>query len=116
MQKSLGEGILAIMDRTEEVIASPAPRKGAVSPVEAALIKAMGAKQGDGSSGGAQKHRQFTEADLNESREILCKAVADKKLTMFEASKAETQINKSIRTPGFQIDPKFVSILREGAR
>jgi phage terminase small subunit len=37
MQKSIGEGIIAIMDRTEEVIASPSPRKGAVTQLEAAM-------------------------------------------------------------------------------
>ena len=120
LQKSIGESLLAVMERTEQIAASPAPRKGAVTALEAAMAKAGfgGVAHGatGAASGGAKQHRQFTPADFDEAKEILCKAVAEKKLTVLEASLAETQINKSIRNPAFQIDSKFVNILCGGAQ
>jgi hypothetical protein len=105
MQKSLGEGILAVLDQTEKVLASPTPRKGAVTSLETALAKSAGAA--------TPRHRQFKESDLPETREILTKAVAAGKITTLESSMAETQINKSIRNAMFQVDPKFISLLSE---
>ena len=119
LQKSIGESLLAVMERTEQIAASPAPRKGAVSVLEAAMAKAVlgGALPGAAAAGGGAKlHRQFTAADLEEARGILCKAVADKKLTIIESSLAETQINKSIHNPAYQIDQKFINILLGGAQ
>jgi hypothetical protein len=105
LQKSIGESLLAVMERTEQIAGSPAPRKSALTALEAAMMKKSGL------GGGGKRHRQFTPADLDEAKDILCKAVADKKLTILESGKAETQINKSILNPAFQIDQKFLSIL-----
>jgi hypothetical protein len=108
LQKSIGESLLAVMERTEQIAGTPEPRRGTVSALSAAMAK------GGGSAGAAPRHRQFTPADWNEVRETLCKAVADKRLTLHESAMAETQINKSIQNPAFQIDPKFLSILTNG--
>jgi hypothetical protein len=120
LQKSIGEGMLAVMERTEQIARTPAPRKSAISALEA--LQTTLAKGGLGGGAGAagvagtgQRHRQFTRADLDETRGILIKAVTDKKLTTLEAALAETQINKSIINPVFQIDPKFVNILAAAA-
>ena len=114
LQKSIGEGMLAIMGQTKQIAESPAPRRSAVSALDAMLKGGFGngGTQPGAGGGAATRHRQFTHADLDEAKDILCKAVADNKLTTLEAGRAETQINKSIQNPGFQIDPKFVAILR----
>ena len=111
MQKSIGEGVLALMDQTNK---QPDPRRSAVSALDAMLKGGFGTGAAQPGAIGATgvRHRQFTVADLDEAKDILCKAVADKKLTTLEAGHAETQINKSISNPGFQIDEKFVAILR----
>jgi hypothetical protein len=118
LQKSIGESLLAVMERTEQIAQTPAPRKAAISSLEA--LQATLAKGGFGGGTGAagvatgQRHRQFTHADLDEAKDILCKAVAENKLTTLEAARAETQINKSILNPAAQVDAKFISILLGG--
>jgi hypothetical protein len=114
LQKSIGEGLLAVMESTEQIAASPAPRKGAVTALEAAMAKAMGGTAAPGADAGARRHRQFTQADFDQAKGILCKAVDGKKLTLLESLHAETQIQKSMRFPAFQIDQKFLDILVAG--
>jgi hypothetical protein len=114
MQKSIGEGLLAVMERTERIAASPEPRKGAVTALEEAMAKAMGGGASADGAGAARRHRQFTREDFEQAKEILSKAVADKKLTLPELCHAETQIQKSMLFPAFQIDRKFLDILVAG--
>jgi hypothetical protein len=117
IQKSIGEGMLAIMEGQKQFAASPAPRRSAVSALDAMLKGGFGGGTAmTGAAGGARRHQQFTRADLDDAKDILCKAVAAKTLTVLEATQAETQINKSILNPAYQIDERFVKILREGAK
>ncbi|MDR1073536.1 MAG: hypothetical protein LBL45_07665 [Treponema sp.] len=117
IQKSIGESVLAVMEGQKQFAASPAPRRSAVSALDAMLKGGFGGGAARaGADGGTRRHQQFTRADLDDAKDILCKAVAAKTLTVIEATQAETQINKSILNPAYQIDEKFVKILREGAK
>jgi hypothetical protein len=117
IQKSVGEGMLAIMEAQKQLAASPAPRRSAVSALDAMLKGGFGGGTAmPGTGGVVRRHQRFTHADLDEAKDILCKAVAAKTLTVLEATQAETQINKSILNPAFQIDERFVKILRDGAK
>jgi hypothetical protein len=117
VQKSLGEGMLVVMEAQKQLAASPAPRRSAVSALDAMLKGGLGGGTATpGAGGGARRHQQFTRADLDDAKDILCKAVAAKTITVLEATQAETQINKSILNPAYQIDERFVKILREGAK
>lgn len=115
MQKSLGEGILAIMDRTEEVLASPAPRKGAVTQLEAAMAKAMGGGTTDGSSaaGGGGGLKPFTPATFDKAKDILTKAVSDGEIDVITCSGYETQINKSMGRAAYPFTDDFVEFMRK---
>jgi hypothetical protein len=115
LQKSIGEGMLAIMEQTKQIAGTPAPRRSAVSALDAMLKGGFGGG-GTQPAAAARQHQQFTQSDMNDAKDILCKAVAAGKLDTLEATRAEIQINKSILNPAFQIDPKFVNILREGAK
>jgi hypothetical protein len=120
MQKSLGEGILAIMDRTEEVLASPAPRKGAVTQLEAAMKKAMGggAVGGyvGGSDGGGEAGsglRPFTPKTFDMAKDILTKAVSNGEIDIATCSGYETQINKSMGKAAYPFTSDFVAFMRK---
>ncbi|MDR0709745.1 MAG: hypothetical protein LBF77_06740 [Spirochaetaceae bacterium] len=115
MQKSLGEGILAIMDRTEEVLASPAPRKGAVTQLEAAMAKAMGGGTTDGGSaaGGGGGLKPFTPATFDKAKDILTKAVSDGEIDVITCSGYETQINKSMGRAAYPFTDDFVEFMRK---
>ena len=108
-KKSMGEGMIALMQGYAAIAKTPLPRKG-VGALDAAGMN----KGGFPGAAGTPRHRQFTAADLDEVKDALCKAVANKQLTLLESSQAETQINKSIQNPAFQIDPKFLTILAGG--
>ena len=113
MQKSLGEGILAIMDRTEEVISSPAPRRGAVTQLEAAMAKAMGGgAAADGVSQGAAL-RPFTPATIDRAKDILTKAVSDGELDVITCGRYETQMNKSVGKAAYPFTPDFVAFMQQ---
>jgi hypothetical protein len=117
IQKSIGESMLAVMEWQKQFTASPTPRRSAVSALDAMLKGGFGGGTAMPSAGGGvRRHQQFTRADLDDAKDILCKAVAAKTLTVLEATQAETQINKSILNPAYQIDERFVKILREGAK
>ena len=112
MQKSLGEGILAIMDRTEEVIASPAPRRGAVTQLEAAMAKAMGGGAAGGEmAGGGLK--PFTPSSIDRAKDILCKAVSDGEIDVFTCGRYETQMNKSVGRAAYPFTDDFVAFMRK---
>jgi hypothetical protein len=117
MQKSLGEGIIAIMERTEEVLASPAPRKGAVTQLEAAMAKAMGGGATGGSSaeGGSAAGglKPFTPATFDIAKDILTKAVKDGEINVITCSGYETQINKSMGRAAYPFTPDFVAFMRK---
>jgi hypothetical protein len=118
MQKSLGEGIIAIMDRTEEVIASPAPRRGAVTHLEAAMAKALGGgTAGNGSASGGVAAggglKPFTAATIDMAKDILTKAVSDGEIDVFTCGKFETQMNKSVGKVAYPFTPDFVAFMQK---
>jgi hypothetical protein len=114
MQKSLGQGILALMDRTEEFLASPSPRKGAVTQLEAALAKAQGgataAAPSAGTGGGL---KPFTNNTIDMAKDILTKAVSDGEIDIFTCGKWETQMNKSVGKVAFPFTPDFVAFMQK---
>lgn len=122
MQKSIGESLLAVMERTEQIAASPAPRKGAVSALEAAMAMSKAGLGGmiqqpsGGVTNGKVRLNGFTVADFDEAKDILSKARGEGKLTLLEVTRAESQLNKAIGNPAALIDQKFADILRNKAQ
>ncbi|MDR1232156.1 MAG: hypothetical protein LBK61_12255 [Spirochaetaceae bacterium] len=115
-QKSLGEGMIALMERTEEVLDSPAPRKGAVTQLEAAIAKALGGGGTGGSSDGGGTGvslRPFTAASIDMAKDILTKAVSDGKLDILTCGRYETQMNKSVGKASYPFTPDFVAFMRK---
>jgi len=114
LQKSLGQGILAIMDRTEDVLASPAPRKGAVSELEAVMAKAgvagTAALPGGAKGGGL---RPFTQKTLDITKDILTKAVGTGEIDIYTCAGWETQMNKSIGKASFAFSDDFERFMRK---
>jgi hypothetical protein len=116
MQKSLGEGILAIMERTDEVLDSPAPRKGAVTQLEAAMAKAMGGGAAGSPAGGGSAIgglRPFTAATIDKAKDILVKAVSDGELDVLTCGRYETQMNKSVGKAAYPFTPDFVAFMKK---
>jgi hypothetical protein len=114
LQKSIGEGILAVMDRTEEVLASPTPRKGAVTQLEAAMAKAQGGGAADaGTPASCGGLKPFTAATFDKAKDILTKAVSDGEIDVFTCGRFETQINKSMGKVSFPFTADFVEFMRK---
>jgi hypothetical protein len=106
-KKSIGEGLIALMESTEKIAGSPAPRRGATSLNDAGLA---GIQKGN-LDGAARRHRQLTKNDRDELVPVICKAVEAGEMDIMDAGKLETQINKSIINPNFQIEPKLLAFL-----
>jgi hypothetical protein len=104
-----GEFKKSMIEALESLAASPTPKKGITSAVEAAVLAKSGLlnqpKPGD------RRHKQFTPEMKNRVTDILTKSVAAGELDVFESGKIETQINKSLRDPSFQLDQKYQEFL-----
>jgi hypothetical protein len=107
-KKSMGDGMIGLLNGFEQIAGTPLPRKGA-NALDAAAMNKGGL--GGNASSTAIRHRRFTPQDKDDAMEILSKAVANKELDILECGKIESQINKSIRDPNFQLDQKYISFL-----
>jgi hypothetical protein len=56
-------------------------------------------------------HRQFNKAMMSAAKPILAKAVSSGELDILECGKIETQMNKSLNNPLFQMDQKHVKFI-----
>jgi hypothetical protein len=106
-----GEFKKSMVEALEAIAGTPAPKKGITSAVEAAVMAKGGLtnqpKPGD------RRHKQFTTETRNKATEILTKAVAEGELDIWDSMKIETQINKSLRDPNFQLDQKYQEFLAQ---
>lgn len=112
-QDMFGKSMLEVMNRVEAFGNTPVPRGAAVTALENQLAK--GGKGIVPGVGNAQlvRHKQFTPETKNEAMEILLKAASAGTISAIELGKAETQINKSLRDPAFQIDQKYIALLQK---
>jgi hypothetical protein len=109
------------MERAEEVketLASPAPRKGAVTQLEAALAKAISSgaplnTAGAGSPGTGARLKPFTHETLEMGQDILIKAVSGGEIDVLTSGKFETQMNKSIGKASFPFTKDFEAFMRK---
>lgn len=118
LQKSLGQGIVALMDRTEQVIASPAPRKGAVTQLEANVSALMAKALGGGTasssgSGTAGSMKPFTQERMDKAKDILTKAVSDGEIDIRECAKWETHMNKSMGMTAYEFPEEFAAFMKK---
>jgi len=111
LQKSLGQGMLAIMERTEEVLASPQPRKGAVSGIEA-LKKSMGGAAPEDGGTPAGSLKPFTAERMDFTKDILTKAVKDREISLMTCGKWETHMNKSVGKVAYPFPLDFVAFMQ----
>jgi uncharacterized protein YjgD (DUF1641 family) len=99
------------VEALEAIAGAPSPKKGITSAVEAALMAKGGLLNQP--KPGERKHKQFTAETRNKATEILTKAVAAGELDFWDSMKIETQINKSLRDPNFQLDQKYQEFLAQ---
>ena len=107
-RKSIGEGLIGVLEGIERIAESPLPRKGT------STLDGTGIQKGNlGAGSTVRKHRQLTVGDKNELTDIITKATEQGELSHIDSGRLETQINKSIRDPNFQIDPDLLRFLEK---
>jgi hypothetical protein len=104
-----GEFKKSMVEALEAIAGTPAPKKGITSAVEAAVMAKGGLLNQP--KPGEKRHKQFTPEMKDKVTDILTKSVAAGELDVFESGKIETQINKSLRDPSFQLDQKYQEFL-----
>lgn len=109
-QDLLGKSLLATVQELDKVGNTPIPRGGAVNALQAMMAK--GGKAGVLETG-LVRHKQFTSAEKDEAMDVLLKAVEAGEITAIECGKFETQINKSMRDPNFQLDQDKIRFLQK---
>jgi hypothetical protein len=102
-----GEFKKSMVEALEAIASTPASKKGITSAAEAAVL-AKGLNQ---PKPGERRHKQFTLEMKDRVTDILTKSVAAGELDVFESGKIETQVNKSLRDPHFQLDQKYQEFL-----
>ena len=115
LQKSIGQGIVAVMDRTEEVLNSPAPRKGATTALEALTKSLAGGGDAGGGTVEGGKVKPFTQKSIDMTKDVLTKAVSDGEIDILTCGKWETQMNKSVGKASFAFTDDFVAFLKKHA-
>jgi hypothetical protein len=100
LQKAMGESLLAVMKGQRQLGVTPQPRKSAVSALDA-MMKGGGVPYGGAGDAGV----------FEEMRDKLDKALADKRISMQDYSLAETQLQKSLSDPSFQMDGRIAALL-----
>jgi hypothetical protein len=104
-KKSMGEGMIALMENYQAIAKTPIPRKS-IGPLEA-----MSIAKGNASGEKIKRHKQFNVEMKNKVTDILTKAVASGELDILKSGKIETQINKSLVDPSFQLDQEYQEFL-----
>jgi hypothetical protein len=106
MQKSIGQGVLALMERADE---APNPRKGVTTQLEAQLAKSMsGGGTVGGGGGSGMRLKPFTPESFNVMRDIIIKATDDGEIDMVTSGRFQTQMNKSMGQKAFPFSQDFV--------
>jgi hypothetical protein len=104
-----GEFKKSMVEALEVIANSPVSKKGVTSAIEAAALAKGGMLNQQ--KPGEMRHKQFTPEMKDRVTDILTKSVEAGELDVFESGKIETQINKSLRDPYFQIDQKYQAFL-----
>jgi uncharacterized protein YjgD (DUF1641 family) len=104
-----GEFKKSMVEALEAIAGTPAPKKGITSAVEAAVLAKGGLLNQP--KPGERRHKQFTTESKDKATEILTKSVEAGELDIWDSMKIETQINKSLRDPNFQLDQKYQEFL-----
>lgn len=105
-QEFLGKSIVATIDKVEQLGKTPIPRGSAVSAIEAGLAK------GGVKAGVNLTHKQFTPETKKIAMDVLLKAGEAGEISSFDSGKIESQINKSILDPNFQLDQNYIKFLQ----
>lgn len=105
LQDEVSKSLLLTM-QTVDTLKNKPVRSGSVT-------NANQAKVAKGGKTSILRHKQFTKHSKDEAMAILTKAVADGELSVLDCGKIETQINKSLRNPAYQLDQKFIEFLQK---
>lgn len=106
-QELLGKSLLTIADRVQSFGDTPVPR--------GAAVRALEMRKAQGGDSAFVRHKQFTQEAKKDALEVLLKAASAGEISAIELGKAESQINKSIRDPSFQLDQKYIMLLQKAA-
>lgn len=112
-QDMFGKSMLEVMNRVEVFGSTPIPRGAAVTALENQMAKGGRASVPGVGTAPIVRHKQFTPETKTEAIEILLKEASVGNISAIELGKAETQINKSLRDPNFQIDQKYIALLQK---
>jgi hypothetical protein len=104
-----GEFKKSMVEALETLANTPVSKKGITSAVEAAVLTKGGLLNQP--KPGEKRHKQFTAETKNKATDILTKAVKAGELDIWDSMKIETQINRSLRDPNFQLDQKYQDFL-----
>jgi hypothetical protein len=104
-----GEFKKSMVEALETLANTPVGKKGITSAVEAAVLTKGGLLNQP--KPGEKRHKQFTAETKNKATDILTKAVRAGELDIWDSMKIETQINRSLRDPNFQLDQKYQDFL-----
>ncbi|MGF7108250.1 hypothetical protein [Treponema pedis] len=109
-QDLLGKSLLVTVQELDRIGNTPIPRGSAVNALQTMMTK--GGKVSN-LEAGFVRHKQFTSAEKDEAMDVLLKAVEAGEITAIDCGKFETQINKSMRDPNFQLDQDKIRFLQK---
>jgi len=110
MQKAMADGFISL----EKSLATPNPRKSAVSALDTSVLLAK-AMAGGAASGGvvASNMKPFTKASMDVMGDILIKSVEAGEIDHRTLSRYDSEMNKSLSDASYVFSDDFVNFVRK---
>jgi hypothetical protein len=109
LQKSMGIVLVKLAEQQNSMAKSVLNRRGVISTLE---THSSTKEKNDSQI----RHKQFTAETKAVAAEVMRKALSAGSLSLEDCVKLESQINQSMRDPGFQLDERYIQILASAAR
>ena len=103
-QADIGEAVVGVAELVSKIANSPMPRK-------TAMAKSLGGEDDGKGGGGVAGSGVLDQAEFEKAQRVLTKACTEGRIAVFEASKIESDMQKAMTIPGYQMNPEYRSFI-----
>jgi methanogenic corrinoid protein MtbC1 len=95
-QTDLGEAVVGVAEMVAKIANSP-------NPVKAAMTKSL---QGAGAAPATGSGEVLTRREFEQAQRALAKSFAEKKISLFQSTRLESEMQKAMTIVGYQMTPE----------
>jgi hypothetical protein len=95
-QTDLGEAVVGVAEMVSRIANSP-------NPVKAVMAKSL---PGNGAAPAAGSGEALTRAEFEQAQRALAKSFSEKKISLFQSTRLESEMQKAMTIAGYQMAPE----------